>query len=528
MRKLAFVPILLALIALFAPAHAATVGSFPVGGVGGGGAITTFGADLAGSTATNQWVQSISGNAGGGGTVPLNITTLSYASGQVSPTITQASTAAASGQNLSIDPQASTNANGTPGSVVVNIPALTGTGNPGEFLVEQASTIVAALGPWQAVPSRSALYMQVTPGASNFALVSDGTSLSINAPGGGGVLTFLSNNGGTGLGTWGTNGLQVGSSTSSFGSGTGVIGLNNASVVPTTNPSAGGILYSTNANGNAELNWRDTAGVVTQLAPHGSATFTASGSWVSPITGIVRVQACGGGGGGGGAESNNGATPGGGGCGGGGAQVKEYSISAVAGTSYTVTIGGGGAAGTGGTSGASPFGTNGGNGTATIFLNGGTTLAQWPGATGGSAVASGSETSGFCYGGSSNVNTTNWDLISGGGVTQRGWQGPGYGGSFIGGTAVKPGNGDEQGLFSGGAAGTNSSGGGGAGGGAGGYGAGAAGGNGGTSGNNGTAGTAASANTCAGGGAGGGAGANVGGTAVNGAAGGSGKMVVFF
>jgi hypothetical protein len=50
--------------------------------------------------------------------------------------------------------------------------------------------------------------------------------------------------------------------TNQFGSGTGVIGIKSASVVPTTNPVGGGVLY-----GEAgALKWRGSAGTITTLA----------------------------------------------------------------------------------------------------------------------------------------------------------------------------------------------------------------------------------------------------------------------
>lgn len=49
----------------------------------------------------------------------------------------------------------------------------------------------------------------------------------------------------------------------SWGGGAGVLGITNATTVPTTNPTGGGILY---ASGGA-LYWRGSSGTVTQIAP---------------------------------------------------------------------------------------------------------------------------------------------------------------------------------------------------------------------------------------------------------------------
>lgn len=136
------------------------------------------------------------------------------------------------------------------------------------------------------------------------------------------------------------------------------------------------------------------------LGIRGIATFTASGSWTCPegVT-TVYIDACGGGGGG--AYSSPGATGGGGG--GGAAAVIGTSISVTPGVTYTVTIGGPGAAGT-------PSSVNGVAGGATSFgsllvLNGGggglsSAGAGVGGGTGGNAGTAGALNGGVSFGGS--------------------------------------------------------------------------------------------------------------------------------
>jgi hypothetical protein len=51
--------------------------------------------------------------------------------------------------------------------------------------------------------------------------------------------------------------------TTSVGGGVGVIGVANATTVPGSNPTGGGVLY---ASGGA-LFWRGSSGTVTQIAP---------------------------------------------------------------------------------------------------------------------------------------------------------------------------------------------------------------------------------------------------------------------
>src|SRR5690606_38708331 len=58
-------------------------------------------------------------------------------------------------------------------------------------------------------------------------------------------------------------GFQVGGTSGTFGGGSGVLGLSNATVVPSSNPAGGGVLF---AEGGA-LKWRGSNGTVTVIAP---------------------------------------------------------------------------------------------------------------------------------------------------------------------------------------------------------------------------------------------------------------------
>lgn len=60
---------------------------------------------------------------------------------------------------------------------------------------------------------------------------------------------------------WTTSGTQLGG-TAAFGGGVGVVGITNATTVPTTNPSGGGILYTE----AGALKYRGSSGTVTTLA----------------------------------------------------------------------------------------------------------------------------------------------------------------------------------------------------------------------------------------------------------------------
>lgn len=59
------------------------------------------------------------------------------------------------------------------------------------------------------------------------------------------------------------SGIQVNSSSTQFGGGSGVVGVANATTAPTTNPSGGGVLYAE----TGALKWRGSSGTVTTIAP---------------------------------------------------------------------------------------------------------------------------------------------------------------------------------------------------------------------------------------------------------------------
>jgi hypothetical protein len=60
----------------------------------------------------------------------------------------------------------------------------------------------------------------------------------------------------------GSRNIQIGGITASVGGGSGVLGITNATTVPTSNPTGGGILY---AEGGA-LKWRGSSGTITTIA----------------------------------------------------------------------------------------------------------------------------------------------------------------------------------------------------------------------------------------------------------------------
>lgn len=117
-------------------------------------AALAFANDLAGSTLSHQYVASLSGSGGAGGSIPINATTLAFAKDQASPSILQSNkTTDTSTQTLLIKAQdalssavvhtlggsltlqsGAPTATGVAGNVLVNIPASV-SGQSGQFIV---------------------------------------------------------------------------------------------------------------------------------------------------------------------------------------------------------------------------------------------------------------------------------------------------------------------------------------------------------------------------------------------------------
>ncbi len=99
------------------------------------------------------------------------------------------------------------------------------------------------------------------PSSSNVTVYGDGANTFLNAPSGecglsvaGGQFSIRVN---------GLNNVQIGQGAMDTGGGEGVVGIDDATTVPTTDPTGGGILY---AQAGA-LKWRGSSGTVTTVAP---------------------------------------------------------------------------------------------------------------------------------------------------------------------------------------------------------------------------------------------------------------------
>lgn len=172
---------------------------------------------------------------------------IGFASADTGPGLSQASTSGATGANLVLTSQASTNANGTPGSVVVALTAPTGSGSEAAFVVRRGSANQVSIGPYPGSGSSYAgIWLQpsgTAPTGSNVVLLSDGSSTILNAPSASASMYFRLG-ASTAVGaTVSSAGWQfLTSSATDFGGGVGVISLGNATTLPTTAPSASCVL----------------------------------------------------------------------------------------------------------------------------------------------------------------------------------------------------------------------------------------------------------------------------------------------
>jgi lysophospholipase L1-like esterase len=165
------------------------------------------------------------------------------------------------GGNLVLKPGSGATSNGTPGNVVVNNPAASGSGTEALFLVQRNGTDYAAMGPL--IPTSTAyagFWLHNTPSASNYNLLSDGASTLLNTPSNVGTLYF-------GIGTvfnevMTSTGHQIGSSTPSFGGGNFVIGIANGTP-PSSSNASGVIVYAT----GGEFCSRGSNSTITCLPP---------------------------------------------------------------------------------------------------------------------------------------------------------------------------------------------------------------------------------------------------------------------
>lgn len=248
---------------------AGTPGATGATGAPGVGATGATGAGTAGATGATGAGGSVPGtgivqsNAGVSSAVQLDyaLTTagfITFRDTAASPGISQPTIAGAA-HDLTLQPQASSGA--LSGSLVIQLPA-PGAGTRSYFRVFDGGALVAQLGAWGPFTSFGALYLgNVLPSTTQHTVYCDGTNTSLSAPGAGGTVS-IGIFGGSTVNVNNGN-VQLFDTVFHLGGGAGVLGITNATTVPTTNPATGGVEY---ASGGA-LFWRGSSGTVTQLAP---------------------------------------------------------------------------------------------------------------------------------------------------------------------------------------------------------------------------------------------------------------------
>ncbi|MGA7121959.1 MAG: hypothetical protein WBY94_17760, partial [Polyangiaceae bacterium] len=244
------------------------------------------------STSSNQWVNSISGHAGGGGTVSVGGSTntnLVWLASQTAAGISQAAqTTDVAAQNFAIAAQnawtgASTNrtganvvltsgagatTNGTPGNVNCAFGAPSGTGTEAYLIAIRNGVQLVRAGAQVGTTGNGAIYLgSLTPSSSNYAIAGDGTA-NTNINGISAISMGVSGSFSNGIYQTSTGITLFNGQTAQLGGGTGVLSLANAAVAPTSNPASGGIVYE---SGGA-LTHRGSGGATEQPAAAGTGT----------------------------------------------------------------------------------------------------------------------------------------------------------------------------------------------------------------------------------------------------------------
>ena len=162
------------------------VGSSGVFSWGSPGSGVLTGVDVIGADSAHEYVVSISGSGGAGGTVPLHISGLQFDSTQAAPILSQAAQPAnvTAPQNLTIGPQgpfasATTVARQTPGSLLVSVAAPIGSGVRAGLLIQETSSTGLFRFAGYTGTSGQAIWLgaaAIAPTGTNFSLYQDATN----------------------------------------------------------------------------------------------------------------------------------------------------------------------------------------------------------------------------------------------------------------------------------------------------------------------------------------------------------------
>lgn len=229
---------------------------------GNGGNINILGGHATGVGSTGQ-INIISGDvtSGSSGSIVL-LTGFAFSSGGVSGSITLTTGATTDSASGNISFKSGDTATGNTGTATFGSGAVSSTGSASGALSLKSGTVTTGLSGALSIQSGAA---SGAAGRSGSLSIGSGNTTSGNS---GSVFIFSGtpSGGGTGgdiliYGNGGGN-ISLGSSSGSFGSGKKVVYIANASVIPSTDPSGGAIIYASGGN----LWARTQAGVIKQLA----------------------------------------------------------------------------------------------------------------------------------------------------------------------------------------------------------------------------------------------------------------------
>jgi hypothetical protein len=190
---------------------------------------------------------------------------IGFASADTGPGLSQASTSGATGKNLVLTPQPSTNGNGTSGNVVIALTAPTGSGSEAGLIVTRSGTTIASIQTGVTLSPAIGLYLggnAASPTGVNYSLLEQSGDTFINdtaalyfrlsnvtqlVANGNFVFTPSATSSATMFGSTGevdfAQNVAIGTqSGGSFGGGVGVLELLNASTQPSTALSGGCVL----------------------------------------------------------------------------------------------------------------------------------------------------------------------------------------------------------------------------------------------------------------------------------------------
>lgn len=237
------------------------------------------------------WVQSISGAGGLGGTIVINASPLQFANTVANPTISQATTPNANAQPMILQPETSSNANGSPGDLQVILGNPSGSGNYSAIRQFYGNTGVETfrVAPAQNSTSFHSIWMipitfsATTPGNNNHVLGVQGNGVTMLNGGVSGAVVLDSTGALTRSTRYDTNGWYFfgGGISTDFGGGTGVIAVAKATTAPTAAP----------ANAGTHIVWSDTTDLGLHDWPHGGVKTTlASGATATCLDDLAIAQ----------------------------------------------------------------------------------------------------------------------------------------------------------------------------------------------------------------------------------------------